>query len=370
MYSPYISEEVAEKIERECVRREGVDLRTGEIIYRFTTGALKGSYDSRVRINIERRKWVKGERDAVPVCIETEPFLYIEGSVHKLLLGHNIKGGPENFKEAAFYFIDLIQDEIGVELPDRDFWQVTRVDYAEIFFLGNEAVQAFMRSINMSVYPRRKVVRYGCESIFAPGITTALRMYHKGPEFYKHDRKRLKKFLSDEVMYDLAVTADQILRVEVEIKKRKLRYDFSGYDPFIEDITDEYLYTIYKKEVERLLFESKIEVARVRKVDDVEKRLYKNYSASLASILLGTWYRLSIKGEEQVKKQMADSTFRRHKKYLVEAGVSWLGTDVAIVENDMESLPIDFKPLRNDIRCLRGEAPEVCEKLKKYRKAA
>ena len=369
LISPPISEEKAKLIERECIRREGIDCRTGEIIYRFTTGKLKGSYDSRLRIAIERKKWVKGERDSVPVLVECSPYIHLEGSIHKMLMGHNVYGGPESFRESALYLIDMVEKELNVDMPDRDFWQVVRVDYADVFAIGFENIENFMRGMNLCVYPRRKVFRYGTESLFAPGGTTSLRIYNKGIEFYKHDRKRLSRFMKEEKLFDLQCIANELLRIEVEIKKKKLMYDFKGYLPFIDDITYEYCYDVYKREVGRILYESKYECETVRTVDQVEERLYKLYEKGLANVLLGTWYRLIIKGEEEVRKDMPKSTFYRHRKKLIEAGVSWVGSDVAIVDSKCRFLD-DFKPFRDHFSCVIGESETVKEKLSKYRKVA
>lgn len=369
LISPPISEEKAKIIERECVRREGIDCRTGEVIYRFTTGQLKGSYDSRIRLTIERKKWEKGIRDSVPVLVDCDPYIRLEGSIHKMLMGHNVYGGPESFRDSALFLIDMVEKELNVEMPDRDFWQVVRVDYAEVFAIGFENIENFMRGMNLCVYPRRKVFRYGTESLFAPGGTTSLRIYNKGIEFYKNDRKRLSRYMKEEKLFDLQCIANDLLRIEVEIKKKKLMYDFQGYLPFIDDITSEYCYDVYKKEVGRILYESKFECETVRKVDQVEERLYKMYEKGLANVLLGTWYRLSIKGEKEVRKDMPKSTFYRHRKKLIEAGVSWVGSDVAIVDSKCKFLD-DFKPFRDHFSCVIGESETVKEKLSKYRKVA
>eukprot|EP01035_Chromulina_nebulosa_P011614 gene11615-15520_t len=39
--------------------------------------------------------------------------------------------------------------------------------------------------------------KYGNESIFVPGTTTTIKLYHKGPEFQKNDRKRLAWVLTN-----------------------------------------------------------------------------------------------------------------------------------------------------------------------------
>lgn len=369
--SPYITEEIASVIERECVRREGIDCRTGEVIYRFTTGTLEGSYDSRIRVVIERHRWVKGVRDKTPARIDTDPYLKIEGSIHKLLMGHNVHSGPTDFYASCCYFIDFIETSFDVSFDfSFDDWFVYRVDYAEVFQLGNDAVQEFMKGMNIASYPRRKVIRYGAETLFAPGSTTALRFYHKGPEFWKHDCKRLRAIhVSENYICELIDLSYSLLRVEVEVKSRKLKFDFQEL-PKIFQVTDDYLYTIYKKEVGRIMKEGKSERELVSNCSDVKKRLGEVYNPSLANLLLGTWYRLSIFGEEEVRASLPKSTWQRHRKQIIDAGVSWLQSDVAIVKNKKPIILDDFIPFRDDCRCLKMKSVEVVNALKRFEKAA
>lgn len=371
LQSPYLEENVAMKIERECIRREGIDCKTGELIYRFTTGCLKGSYDSRIRVVVERNEWIKRDKDKVPVKIDTPPYLKIEGSIHKLIVGHNVYGGPDDLYSSACYFIDFIQKEFDVTFPfSYDAWEVYRVDYALVFRLGNDEVQEFMRGMNVAQYPRRKVFKYGTETLFAPGTTTCIRMYHKGPEFYKHDMKRLRRVgVSEDEIHRLYDIAYNLLRVEVEIKAKKLRDDFLGFLPNIGNIDNEYLYNIYKKEVSRIMNEGKEERSRVNKAVDVERRLKEVYNETLANLLLGTWYRLSLFGEEKVKKDMKKSTYYWHKKKIKDAGITWLFSDVAIVKNDINNV-LEFRPYKDNEKCMTEVLQKVQDKLRRYKNVA
>ena len=42
-----------------------------------------------------------------------------------------------------------------------------------------------------------------------------------------------------------------------------------------------------------------------------------------ASILLGTWLKLSLEGEESVRSSMTKATFYRHRKELIESNCNW-----------------------------------------------
>lgn len=376
--SPYITEEASANIQNSCVRREGIDLASGEILYQITTGSLEGSYDSRISIKVDNKEWEQEQRSLrtiitnpkeakyrpVPILQETKPFIYIEASVHKAMLGHNVYGGPENFQECVKWLVTKVSQLIGHDLPNYEEWEVRRVDVAEVYRLKNfEACQEWFRGLNNCTFPRREQVnRYGTSGLFINGSTSVIKFYHKGPEFIKHDRKRLKRFIGEEKLIELIGIANDIIRAEVEIKTRKLQYDF-GHVPLVKEVTDSYLHGLHDREVERMLRESKTDLTKVRRSRAVEKRLFGMYDDRLAGILLGTWYRLSAVGEKEVKKTMTKRTFYRHRELLEKAGVSWKGTDVVI--RMLELVPSDFSPVRKDPRRLKITTEEAIEYMKK-----
>jgi II/X family phage/plasmid replication protein len=372
--SPYITEELASKIEGECVRKQGLDLKTGEILYEITTGSLEGSYDHRISIIVRRERWTSSDHWATkpmkktrstPVKIECEPYLELEGSVHKALMGHNIYGGTTQFRVACRFLVNLVEELTGGEkLPDSDMWEVHRVDHAEIYLLDSfETISEWFRGTNTANYPRRSVTRFGLTGIYAQGSTSVLKFYHKGPEFIKHDRKRLSKILPSEKMFELQELANSLIRVELETKARKLKYDF-GHLPLVREVTEEYLDRLLDAEVKRFLKEGVTTMQLVKNATDVEKRLYSSYKPNLAGILLGTWFKLSTLGEDYVKKSLPKKTFYRHRNQLKEVGISWTGTDVVLEKKP--SILDDFVPLKSDPRRLVIECPEVEAKLKPF----
>lgn len=362
--SPYIGEDVAKSIENECMLRQGLDLKTGEVLYQITTGSLEGSYDSRISIKVMREEW-KAIPKAQPIKVQCKPYLQVEGSVHKALLGHNVQGGPQHFIASCRYMVGLIEDLIGGQpLPNADLWQVRRVDTAEVFLLPSfDLVQEWFRGTNTADYPRRSVTRYGLSGIYAQGSTSVLKFYHKGPEFQKHDRKRLVKFMDSDKIFNLQEVANRTIRVELEIKPRKLEYDF-GHSPLVWEVTEKYLNGLLDKEVKRFLKEGAIEMKLVRNAVDVEKRLFSSYKSQLAGTLLGTWFKLSTLGEDYVKKTYTKRTFYRQRKQLVDVGISWKGTDVVLKKES--TVLDDFVPIRSDPRCSIVEFPEIEQKLSKY----
>lgn len=364
--SPFLSRKDAEYLKKMCILREAVDLFNGQIIYQLTTKDLEGSFDSRIRVKVDDKDFKRIpvtfdmiaknpkliKRNNTPILVDTEPFLIIEGSIHKVILGHNIYGGPKNFDKAIRYLIDLVSSQLEFVFPDYREWMVERIDVSEVYKINFDAIQEWFRGFNNCSFPRREVQRYGNSGLYAQGSTTTFKAYHKGPEFYKHDRKRLRRFLSDEKIINLLNIANDILRIEVEIKQKKLIYDF-GRVPCVKDITDDYLEGTHDREVKRMLNEAKSSIRVVRSSVNVRNRLFSIYSDRLAGILLGVWYQLTTLGDFEVKKSLSDSTFYRYKKQLQQAGVSWKGTDVIL--KDFSLVPQDFVPLRTD--CRRYDVP-------------
>lgn len=356
--SPYVSLDIANKIESECIKRQGIDIKTGELLYEITTASLVGSYDNKISVKIENTEYVKGSQ------VQSEPYVILEASVHKAMLGHNVFGGPEDFHKSCEYLIKLVERLIQVELPDYKSWLVSRVDVSEVYELPCfEAVQEWFKGINSADFPRRSVTRYGLSGIYAQGSTTTLKFYHKGVEFSKHDKSRLKKIFDSDKLSSLQSYANKIIRCECEIKARKLKYDF-GQLPTVGAVTNDYINNVHDVEVRRFLKEGVKMMLLVSNAHEVKARLYEMYSSALAGTLLGTWYQLTTLGEHSVKQSIPKNTYYRHIRQLKNAAISWHCTDVILKEHSL--IPQGFAPVRADSRRVSKEAPEIIERYKEY----
>lgn len=366
LQSPYLEECVAGEIERRSVRRSAEDLGTGELLYELTTASLSGSWDSRVSLRVMREEWADvGGRVQLQRCA---PYVLLEGSVHKALLGHNVSGGPEALGAACDWLVADVGVRLGVELPRGLEWILRRVDWAEVYELPDfEAVEEYMWGLNSAEYPRRSVARYGRESIHAGGRTSTVKAYHKGVEFAKHDRKRLKSRIDDGELLQLQDQANRVLRWEVQVKAKKLDEMYRG-KPRVDEVQVEDLRKLHYTEVRRLVREGEAEVKTVRKQKHVRDRLLEVYDQRKAGLLLGTWHQLVTLGEHETRRHIPRRTFYRHKKALIDAGISWIGSDVVIVPK-RSSLPADFSPTLTDPRRVAGEDPAVIEKLAPFRAA-
>lgn len=367
-----IDDHIAEKIERFCTLRQGIECQSGEVLYQITTGGLDGSFDSRLSVKVDYKQWV--HTDGKTQRLMTRPYLHVEGSVQKLMVGHNVYGGLPYFQLAARWLVAFLEQEVGVFLPDYRDWEVRRIDKAEVYELPSfAAVEDWFRGVNTATFPRRQALRYGTSGIYFPGRATTSKAYHKGPEFWRHDRKRLNKHLSKGELQELVEYANKLLRLEVEIKTPKLKSDF-GPSPRVSQVTDEYIEHVYDAEVSKFLREGASDMETVRTALEVQKRLLAVYGKEgrngrkLPSNLFGFWYQLSTLGEDVVKETVSRPTFYRMRKQLEDAAVSWRGTDVVLREDSQ--VPADFAPVRTNPARLTGLHPLVYDRLEQVLKVS
>lgn len=375
-----VSAEKAAIIEQALHRVSRVELSTGNVLYELTSGSLEGSYDHRVSIRLDR-VLTPGEPDlSVWEFMQDRPEygphlppnmgavvaydLTVEGSVHKAMLGHNVEGGPVEPVPACRWFVANLAERLNVTLPDGLLWTVCRLDWAEVYRLPSLAISQFFRGLSRCKYPRRKVVCYGEQGISARGTTSGVKAYHKGPEFRAHDRPRLRDAgLSLDELIRLETVALGLIRFEVEIKPKTLKEALGG-EPLVKNITRGFCEGFHDTEIYRLMKEAETGLEVVRTAVEVKDRLLGRYAGKLARTLFGTWMELSAFGEFAVLAGgLSKSTWYRQRSQLIEAGISWLGTDVHIEEPNL--LPV-FSPVRSSGLRLREVAAAVQMNCEQY----
>ena len=378
--SPEIDPETVQKILTFCKMYEGVDIFTGELLYRFTSGELEGSYDYRIRLKVDNTEWIKEDRP-VPQRVETYWHVVVECSLHKLLMNHNCYGGPADIKRSIAYLVRFLEQVMYVKLPNYEEWEVKRIDVAKIYHFSDKNIcKKIVGNLRNSYYTRRKPRIYDTSVMFS-GSTTAVKIYWKGPEFEKHDYKRIKKYIlrevdlswnkdnCDLVQHKLAMLQKQfdqvlekayrIIRYECEIKPRKLKEAFENDTVLVKDLNDEKLLNIAEKELFKLMKEDD-NMDIVRRSDLVLERLHKLYGTNQANALYATWTKLVQFGEQMTKETVSTRTFYHHKKLLVEAGVSWTCSVVNLKQFSV--VPDDFS-FADDRYVLAEVDPEVQAKL-------
>lgn len=378
--SPEIDIETVQKIMYFCKIYEGIDIYTGEVIYHFTSGELEGSFDYRIRIRVDNTEWIK-EDSKTPKRVETYWYLMVECSIHKLLMNHNCYGGPKDIKKSIAYLVRFLENVMKVSLPDYEYWEIKRVDVAKVFYFADMMIcKKIMQNLRNCYYTRRKPHIYDT-TVFFPGSTTSIKIYWKGPEFVKHDYKRLKKCIlreidmswnkqdCDLIQHKLALQLKhfdnvkeksyRVIRYECEIKVRKLKQVFGHDRVLVKYLDDDILHNIADCELLKIMREDdRMEI--VRRSDLVLERLHNVYGENLANALYSTWTKLVQFGEERTKETLSRRTFYRHKKLLVEAGVSWVCTLINL--KPLSVVPDDFS-FTNDKYVLDEVDDEVIKKL-------
>jgi II/X family phage/plasmid replication protein len=395
-----ISESVANIIENVSMQRIGIDNKTQSMMYCLTSADLKGSFDNRISVQVKRERFVtrkdQYESDAknlnAKVSTSKEqcpPYVVIEASVHKIFLGHNIYGGTENFVDACNYLVYIVEQVLEIELPLADDWIVSRVDFAYGFDLSSiEAVQEFFYLMKNSTYPRRGSPSFfGNHGLSISATTTILKAYNKGVEFTKHDFKKLKvlNIFPTERLWELAQIGNSILRFEVGIRPKKLRYDFQkgvedangklirryGELPCVKHISTAYLKKVYESEVYKLMKEGREENTKTKNSMEVRNRLMRDHSPRMSNILFSAWLTISQFGIDFYKESVSRTQYFGYTKKLRESGISILLTDMKdfteINGQTTSKIPDDFQPIEKDIRRVIGTDPLVYEAIERMK---
>jgi len=276
-----------------------------------------------------------------------ESRIRLESSIHKLMAGHNTYGGPKEFHASAAFLVEEFERLMGINLPPVMDWNVQRVDVEEFYKLDNSSQpEAWFNTMRNAYFPRRKL-NYYVDSIWISGGTSVVKFYNKGIELCsnKNDRKRLIKQMGLMGYARLVFMGYSIIKVEVQIKRDKFKYDL-GVNPTVKDITDDYLCHIHDAEVKKFLKDSRGAIDLVRHSDQVYDRLRAFYKPVLAGSLFEFWQNLSRKGEVIIRKSMAKSTYNRQLKELRDAGVDWKVN--AFSTPEYSAIPADFAPVRGN----------------------
>lgn len=255
--SPPLDMETLKQLEKMVPkRRKEVDTCTGEETYLSLYGKVTNELEIPISYCILR--------------INGEPKIRLESSVHKLMAGHNAHGGPKYFQASAAFLVGEFERLMEIKLPPAMDWNVQRVDVEEFYKLKNQnQTDAWFRAMRNAYFPKRKL-HYYVDGIWIPGQTTIIKFYNKGIELCKNknDRKRLIRQIGFTEYARLVFIGYSIIKVEVEIKKDKFKYDL-GKGTTVKDITDDYLCHVHDTEIRRFLKDSRSAVELCRLSDQV-----------------------------------------------------------------------------------------------------
>lgn len=354
-----------------------LDHETSSTLEKLSTVVSKTKMDTEEKITLRRNGETPSDFgvvifwDLLRIAGPSESMkLRLDVSIHKLLVGHNVYGGPCDIHSSVAFLVAKFEELMGIKLPPAMDWKVQRVDWAEVYQLPSKNhCEIWIKSLKDAYYPRREPERFKQSSIYISGETTTINIYHKGSWLLRKDgrkdRKRMISELREEQYSSLLSTAHCLIRVEVQIKRDKLVHDYNG-ENIAKNITNAYIMGVYDEEVDKFFKESSSELEKVRSADGVFNRLSAIYGAGsrLFGVLMAFWHELAFYGETMVRARTKKATFNRNLKLLRNASIQWRGTDITGAEYSI--IPPDFSPVRGNKYHYNGVSPEVQEKLKPY----
>lgn len=345
--TPKIPSLYVEQIKRNLMMYRCVDCTTGEIVYEFSTGSVKGSMDSTINLKINPDNTLK-----------------ITCSIHKVILGYNIAYGSDNLILLANCLKKILKKSLGVKLPDVMLWELQRLDYTLTFNLDTlENVENYVNSLQHCGYARRKAKHFNNETMQVRGATTIVKFYNKQKEFIDNDFKKIKKLYGQEKAENLIDLASGLLRVEVTIFSRKIKNIFpktlyrkkmfkeykaavkkfgrqSSYIEAFEkalqrnkvtlkDFKIDEIIKVWESEVLKVI-KDKNNTTLINKDNLVLEKLKENFSTRKANGLFSFWTLLSTRGEDFCKSNYKKTVFYGYRKDLVSCGISWKDTNIYI----------------------------------------
>lgn len=325
-----INEYIYNKIRSSSIVKTSYHSATGEVFYNIVNDKLEGSFDSSLSVRV-------GE--GVKYKFTQGYYIEIEGSYHKLVRGYNSHNGFYNLVEIAIKLIDMCNTAYDVELPEIKHWFLQRVDIAKCFDLYNNLnVCSYINNLSFCNYPRRKIKHFNDESIYLSGTSTTLKIYNKLLEFRKHDLKKLNVDGFDIINFCNHI--DGFVRFECEIKKQKLLQVYNKKYIRILNVNYKELEKIWSEEFMKLLKLFENDIKKVRKKDEVNKRLKTLYKENLANRLYDFYMSIMCDGLKNVKLRTSKTTYYRNLDYLKKANI-----DITQTFNiDFEENIIDFDP--------------------------
>lgn len=337
--SPSINNDVYQNLKDISVEKLQIDNATGNIHYCFTNCELDGSFDYRIMLSIKNERWKRFYSASackfVTELLPSKPYLVIEFSIHKFFVGHNLKYGFNDLPSKFKLFISFLENTLNVNLPNYADWSLTRLDFALTFKIKN--VDDYFKYLKNCSYPRRKTFSYDTSMMWV-GSTTTVRVYSKEHEFKKHDLNRLKNNMNFDII-DLVNTSKNMIRAEVQIRKKKLIDLNGGSIMTINDYDYNKIIKLYDDEIFKI-YRNKENNIKYNKADDVMSILLKNFTKNKANTLFAFYTQMQIFDESKVKESVSRASFYRNRKELIDLGIDLKKSDIKVINEDF----INFIP--------------------------
>ena len=349
-----ISYDIYHYLTSKSIMTQRIDCANGSIDFEYFNFDTSYSWNYRVKWKLSDEKFVHDPGLKKTFLEKGFPHLRIEFSAPKIILGNNIQTISESYADIAVHTVWIqFQKTFNVKLPSPEHWFLCRLDVCSNFILPSEKmVKELINYFQMLTYSRKDKQIYENECIYFPSRHATLKIYHKGPEFKKHD---VKRFIDQFEGRRLLNIANNILRVEGELKNR-LRYITAEYLTICkslrrikEKIWNGYL-TYYrtmellncKEELERMINIFLItKENKVMKAKDVHDKLRQNFTSEQADVFMGMYSVILTQGLKNARKIYTMNKMGRALRAYRLIGISFINSDASVIDAGL-NVPHDF----------------------------
>lgn len=336
------------------IMTQRIDCADGSVEFEYFNFDTSYSWNYRVKWKLSDEKFVYDPGLKKTMLESGFPHLRIEFSAPKIMLGNNIQTITKDRADVAVHTVwKEFEKTFNVKLPSPEHWFLNRLDVCSNFILPSEKmVKELINYFQMLTYSRKERQTFGVTGIYFPSRHATLKVYHKGPEFKKHD---IKRFVDQFEGRRLLNIANSIIRVEGELKNR-LRYINDEYLAICkpnrriqERVWNGYLlyYTTmdlidFKEELKRMLNILLItKENRIMKAKDVHDKLRQNFTPLQAEVFNSIYTVILTQGLKNAREIYSQNKMARALRAYRFLGISFINPDRSVIEAGL-NIPHDF----------------------------
>jgi len=267
--------------------------------------------------------WERPTRESVrsdshQLTVEFGTHLIVYGSPARLLTGdHDNVFGSDSIRECAQAMVKHLEQTLAVKLPEYQMWQCKRIDVTENYFLGSLLNVKQALEMVRNAEGGRFQLRVECESVY----WSTKSKYRSGKAYSKGQHlafliKRGKLLLDEQKLQ----AAAGLLRLELSLRThwfskicKKSWYLLTPNDLATEH--NEY-------------FSKLVGDCEVSEMSDLQQKfadaaLSLGLNPGQGRACFGSWNWIQSYGYNDWKEGVARSTFYRHRKIMMKAGLSY-----------------------------------------------
>lgn len=336
------------------IMTQRIDCADGSVEFEYFNFNTSYSWNYRVKWKLSDEKFVYDPGLKKTMLESGFPHLRIEFSAPKIMLGNNIQTITKSHADIAVHTVRIqFEKTFNIKLPSPENWFMYRLDVCSNFILPSEKmVKELINYFQMLTYSRKDKQIYENECIYFPSRHATLKIYHKGPEFKKHDIKRFVDQFEGRRLLNIANT---IIRVEGELKGR-LHYITAEYltsckpkRRLQEKVWNGYLlyYTTMdlldcKEELDRMINIFLItKENKIMKAKNVHDKLRQNFTLEQADVFMGIYSVILTQGLKNARKIYTDNKMARALRAYRSLGISFINSDASVIDAGL-NIPHDF----------------------------